>query len=59
MDMFMALIMMMLQRYRHLQTQVVHIKNVQLFLCQLYLNKMFFESHTVQLTNKKQPNDDH
>lgn len=51
--MFMALIMMMLQRYRHLQTQVVHIKYVQLFLCQLYLNKMFFESHTVQLTNKQ------
>ena len=51
--MFMALIMMMLQRYRHLQTQVVHIKYVQLLLCQLYLNKMFFESHTVQLTNKQ------
>lgn len=40
-DMFMALIMVMVSwLYSYLQTQVVYINYVQLFVCQSYLNKV-------------------
>lgn len=38
---FMSLIVVMVSHtYTYLQTQVVYIKNVKLFLCQSYLNKV-------------------